>query len=285
MTTKTRTRCRTNYPSVPLEVAIDSVETLYERFGRTGDTRDNVAKALGYKNYSSGASRIAALVAYGLLAYVGKDEIVVTVRGEILADSDEPPVIKSAVIEATFAPSIFRSIAMATRIMTGAEPRLSMARSAVEKFLSSQNIASPASGRIATVYLQTIRHAKNYAPLAFTNYVSNMSDASVVKPPVIDEPEQEQEEAPTPLVIKVPTPSAGAKLKPELPKTKWETPPWVPGAEIQAVSRLSPRPWPCTATFNIKGGISLSGDLNTPEELDKLIAVLTALKPLMGNNA
>jgi len=98
-----------NYPSVPLEDAIDAVDKLWKKERATVVTQETAAKGIGFSGLSGPArSKLAAMKQYGLLE--GRGKLSVSNLAKRIVMPKNPEERQAAIQEAALTPELFRNI-------------------------------------------------------------------------------------------------------------------------------------------------------------------------------
>src|SRR5881397_543215 len=98
-----------NYPSVPLEDAIEAVDRLWKKERGTVVTQETAAKGIGFSGLSGPArSKLAALKQYGLLE--GRGKLTVSDLAKRVLMPRNPQEKKAAIREAALTPELFRNV-------------------------------------------------------------------------------------------------------------------------------------------------------------------------------
>jgi hypothetical protein len=98
-----------NYPSIPLDVAVEKVGVLYKEDGKFGSDTETAMRHLGYSSVSGPARTVmSALRKFGLIEYQAGRTVPTAQALDILVYTPGQPQYEAAVKEAALAPDIYR---------------------------------------------------------------------------------------------------------------------------------------------------------------------------------
>ncbi|HSQ58980.1 MAG TPA: hypothetical protein VLT84_00880 [Acidobacteriota bacterium] len=98
-----------NYPSIPLDEAVDAVEKLWKKEHGTAVPPDVAAQAIGFSSLSGPSrSKLAALKQYGLLE--GRGDIAVSDLAKSILVPKNPTERQAAIRRAALEPELFRDV-------------------------------------------------------------------------------------------------------------------------------------------------------------------------------
>lgn len=142
-----------SYPAIDLKKAIDLVDMIVKSYHKSGVDRDSIAKSMGYSGLTgSSGPVIGALVHYGLLEYVKKNEAKATDLAFSILFAPSEDEKDKAVNDSALRPQIFKKLF--EKFGPSAPPA-----EGIFNFLRPLNFSEGAAKSVAKTYLQTIRFA------------------------------------------------------------------------------------------------------------------------------
>jgi hypothetical protein len=140
-----------SYPSVSLSQAIDLVSKIHRTCRTNVISRENAAHEMGYSGMTGRSMKVLAdLLQFGLLEKAGSGDVKVTQRAVDILHAIDPVERDEAIIEAAYAPQLFRDIH--DRFPDGIP-----SEGVIKSYLIQQDFMDAAIGPAISAFMQTYR--------------------------------------------------------------------------------------------------------------------------------
>lgn len=143
-----------NYPSMPLDRAIDIIGRMFNDLRTSAVDREVAARSMGYTGVTGHSGKILSnLIQYGLLQKVGKNEVRVSSRAVEILHPDDAASKAKALMDAAFEPELFQELR--DRFDEGV-----LSEAAIRSYLIKKGFTDAALQSAIRAYVDTYRYVE-----------------------------------------------------------------------------------------------------------------------------